>query len=512
MNQHLKHIVVLGGGSAGWLTASIIAAEHCCNSPNGVKITLIESPDVATVGVGEGTWPTMRQTLSRIGISEKIFFRECDASFKQGSQFRGWVNGSDTDAYYHPFVLPEGYFEANLHNYWRRQFRGASYADTFTSQTHLCKKGLAPKQMATPDYAAVVNYGYHLNVGKFGQLLQRHATSKLGVNHILDHVTGVNSADNGDIHSLSTHNHGELKADLFIDCSGSASLLLGKHYNIGWRDCRPYLFNDRAVATQVPYSDPEAPIASTTISTAQNEGWIWDIALPTRRGVGFVYASEFTSDDQAEQNLREHIERDTSENIFSSLNIKAIKFDPGHRHQFWHRNCIGVGMSAGFIEPLEASALVMVELAAEMIRDDLPTNREMMDYTARRFNEKFLYRWDRVIEFLKLHYVLSQRKGEYWNAHRNPESIPESLSEKLMLWKHRPPSELDFDRKGEVFPSASYQYVLYGMGFNTEPRSTYKVSDNDATIEKFIAMNRQKLTKYINALPSNRAMIKHLLR
>lgn len=512
MNHNLKHIVILGGGSAGWLTASIIAAEHCSNSASGVQVTLVESPDVATVGVGEGTWPTMRQTLRRIGISEKTFFRKCDASFKQGSCFRGWVNGADNDCYYHPFVLPEGYLDADLHGYWQRRCQDVSYADAFTAQTHLYRHHLAPKQMATPDYAAVVNYGYHLNVGKFGQLLQRHASANLGVRHVLDHVTAVNSHDNGDIRSLSTRDNGELEADLFIDCSGSASLLLGKHFGVGWRDCRPFLFNNRAVATQVPYSDPETPIASTTISTAQPEGWVWDIALPTRRGVGHVYSSDFTSDEQAEQCLRDYIARDLGEQKAESLSVKALKFEPGHRELFWHRNCVAVGMAAGFIEPLEASALVLVELAAEMIRDELPANRAMMDFVARGFNAKFLYRWERVIEFLKLHYVLSQREGEYWQAHRRPESIPDSLVDKLQLWRHRPPSEYDFDRKGEVFPSASYQYVLYGMGFNTEPRTTTKFADRDVVVERYLSDNKRKIDKYLNGLPSNRALISHMLR
>jgi flavin-dependent dehydrogenase len=510
MDQNLKRIVILGGGSAGWLTASIIAAEHCSASATGVQITLVESPDVATVGVGEGTWPTMRQTLRQIGIPEKTFFRECDASFKQGSRFCGWVNGTDNDIYYHPFVLPEGYLESDLHGYWQRHGQGISYADAFTAQTHLCERNLAPKQIATPDYAAVVNYGYHLNVGKFGQLLQRHATKHLGVNHILDHVTAVNSCDNGDIRSLNTRDNGELEADLFIDCSGSASMLLGQHFGIGWRDCRPFLFNDRALATQVPYRDPQQPIASATVSTAQPEGWIWDIALPTRRGVGHVYASNFTSDEQAERCLRNYIARDLSDKKAEQLNIKALKFDPGHRNIFWHRNCVAVGMAAGFIEPLEASALVLVELAAEMIRDELPRSREMMDYVARNFNNKFLYRWERVIDFLKLHYVLSQRENEYWQAHRQPDSIPDSLTQKLKLWRHRPPSEYDFDRKGEVFPSASYQYVLYGMGFHTEARATNKAADYDKIIERHLTENKRKLNKYITGLPSNRALISHL--
>ena len=511
-NKNCKHILILGGGSAGWLTASIIAAEHCSNSENGVQVTLVESPDVPTVGVGEGTWPTMRQTLRRIGLSELTFFRECDASFKQGTQFCQWVDGAEDDVFYHPFTLPEGYLETDLHGYWQRRGLATSYAETFSPQISVCERALAPKQLVTPDYAAVVNYGYHFNVGKFGQLLQRHATEKLGVKHVLDHVSGVNSFDNGDIRSLSTRSNGELEADLFIDCSGSASFLLGQHFGVAWRDCRPILLNDRAVATQVPYRDAQAPITSTTVSTAQTNGWIWDIALPTRRGVGHVYSSELTSREQAERDLRKYIARDLGQESAEELEVRALQFEPGYRAYFWHRNCVAVGMSGGFIEPLEASALVLVELAAEMIRDELPRNRAMMDFVAREFNEKFLYRWERVIDFLKLHYVLSRREGEYWEAQRHPDSIPESLAQKLQLWRHRPPSLYDFDRVGEVFPSASYQYVLYGMGFHTEPRATAKASERDDVIERYIEEARRKTDQYLQALPSNRALIAHYLR
>lgn len=511
-NKNCTHILILGGGSAGWLTASIIAAEHCSNSSEGVQITLVESPDVPTVGVGEGTWPTMRQTLRRIGLSEHTFFRECDASFKQGTQFCQWVDGAEDDVFYHPFTLPEGYLETDLHGYWQRRGLATSYAETFSPQISVCERALAPKQLVTPDYAAVVNYGYHFNVGKFGQLLQRHATEKLGVKHVLDHVSGVNSFDNGDIRSLSTRSNGELEADLFIDCSGSASFLLGQHFGVAWRDCRPILLNDRAVATQVPYRDAQAPITSTTVSTAQTNGWIWDIALPTRRGVGHVYSSELTSREQAERDLRKYIARDLGQESAEELEVRALQFEPGYRAYFWHRNCVAVGMSGGFIEPLEASALVLVELAAEMIRDELPRNRAMMDFVAREFNEKFLYRWERVIDFLKLHYVLSRREGEYWEAQRHPDSIPESLAQKLQLWRHRPPSLYDFDRVGEVFPSASYQYVLYGMGFHTEPRATAKASERDDVIERYIEEARRKTNQYLQALPSNRALIAHYLR
>ena len=150
---------------------------------------------------------------------------------------------------------------------------------------------------------------------------------------------------------------------------------------------------------------------------------------------------------------------------------RKLSFNPGYRETFWHRNCVAIGLSAGFIEPLEASALALVELSAAMLSDQMPATREAMDIVARRFNDSFTYRWERVIDFLKLHYVLTQRTDSaFWRDNCRAESIPDRLREQLTLWRHQPPSRYDFYRVEEVFPSASYQYVLYGMGFRPEPQ------------------------------------------
>ena len=261
MSKPLKNILVVGGGTAGWLTAAVLAAGHNARFESGVQVTLIESPDVSTIGVGEGTWPSMRDTLSRIGVSERDFIRECSASFKQGSKFVGWRTGDDGEFYYHPFSLPQGYLHANLVPYWQAEHPDTSFAAAFSSQEALCQLGKAPKQAETPEFAAVANYAYHLDAGKFATFLQQHCTQKLGVRHVLDHVAGVNSAENGDIASLSTRENGDIAADLFIDCTGVASLLLGKHYEVPFVSQKKILFNDRAIAMQVPYAADDDPIS-----------------------------------------------------------------------------------------------------------------------------------------------------------------------------------------------------------------------------------------------------------
>jgi tryptophan 7-halogenase len=506
----VNRIVVVGGGSAGWLTAGLLAAEHGGGPGQRVSVTLVESPDVRTIGVGEGTWPTMRSSLQKIGISETEFVRECAASFKQGTRFAGWVTGAEGDQYHHPFTAPAGYTGINLVPYWLPERDRVTFVNAVSPQGYVCDRALAPKQATTPEFAGVANYGYHLDAGKFAALLQRHCTSRLGVRHVLDHVTAVNGGTDEDVVSLGTARSGNIEGDLFIDCTGFAAVLLGKHYGIPYLDRGHVLFNDSALALQVPYAQQDGPIASQTISTARSAGWIWDIGLTTRRGIGYTYSSRHTTDAEAEAVLRSYVAQSGGD-CPTSLEPRKISFRPGHRAKFWHRNCVAIGMSAGFLEPLEASALVMIELGARMIGEELPAVRDEMDVVARRYNDRFLYRWERIIDFLKLHYVLSRRAGAYWTDSRAAESIPESLREYLQVWRHRVPWHNDFSQRDEVFSSASYQYVLYGMGFATSCRPG---APNDARAERarqLFAENREMAGRYLRNLPDHRALLTHIL-
>jgi tryptophan 7-halogenase len=285
VTQTVKAVVIVGGGTAGWLTAGIIAARHQARmKAGGLSVTLIESPDIKIIGVGEGTWPTMRSSLERMGVSETALFRECDAAFKQGGKFSGWTTGTQDDYYYHPLMIPQGFSQVNLVPHWVRAGRGRSFCDFVTPQGRLCDEGLAPKTITHAEYHALANYSYHLDAGKFAPFLAKHCTRKLGVRHALADVVQINQSDSGDIDGVLTKQAGEILGDLFIDCTGFQALLIGKTLGVGFKECRDVLFCDTALATQVPYQTPDAPMASQTISTAQEAGWTWDICLPTRRG------------------------------------------------------------------------------------------------------------------------------------------------------------------------------------------------------------------------------------
>lgn len=495
-----KRVVIVGGGTAGWLTAGLIASRHPRRDDSGISITLVESPDTPTIGVGEGTWPTLRETLDRIGIKEKDFIKRCDASFKQASRFDGWRNGKDS--YYHPFTPPPEEQAVDLYAAWQSLAPERDFADFMSPQVAACEKDLAPKAPGIEEYRGALNYAYHLDAGKFAELLREHCTEKLGVTHISAHVTDVEAADNGDIAAIETKQAGRIEGDLFVDCTGMRSLLIGDHFGIATKDVSDHLFNDRALVVQAPV-EPGSPIASQTIGTAHSAGWIWDIGLPTRRGIGFVYSSRYCDEEQAANGLDAYLKTSGSKSALKDLKSRTIPFSSGWKERFFERNCVAIGLSAGFVEPLEASAIVTIELAASYVADHFPADRNAMDVLAHRFNTAFSYRWQRIEDFLKLHYVLSEREEPYWVDNRDPKTMSETLARSLDFWKVSPPSLIDFPHAEEMFPAISYQYILYGMGFRTDLPKSYRAIKPERLMQdlRHVAQARDVFTR---ELPTNR--------
>jgi tryptophan 7-halogenase len=509
--EAVSRIVIVGGGTAGWIVAGVLAARYPRRGENGVAVTLIESRQQPPIGVGEGTWPTIRTTLKQIGLSETDFLRECEASFKQGSRFAGWVDGGASDEYWHPFTLPAGYIERNPAPHWLEGPREKSFGASVCFQSELCARGLAPKQITTPEYAGLANYAYHLDAGKFVPFLQKHCVEKLGVSHVCDEIVRVESDATGYISHLVTRSGNQLAGDLFIDCSGFASLLIGKHFEVPFVSQHDVLFVDRAWAVQVPYRDEEAPIVSTTLSTARSCGWVWDIGLLTRRGVGYVYSSNHASDESALAELQSYL-RERGEQS-AQLSFRNIRINSGYRRQYWTHNCVAVGLSAGFLEPLEASAIVMIELSAKSIANLLPSSRTAMQHAARLFNDTFRYRWERIVEFLKLHYVLSRRTDSpFWSDNRRAASIPERLRENLEYWRYHSPWHDDFLQREEVFSAASYQYVLYGMGFETQGAGWLSNDSEHALVLQSMSETARQAQALAAVLPTNRDLLTRVRR
>lgn len=498
--HNIEKIVIVGGGSAGWLSAGVIAATLRRRGLEHIGVTLVESPHIATIGVGEGTWPSMRSTLQTIGISETDFIRHCDAAFKQGTCFLNWRSGADGDQYVHPFTLPQNYHERNPVDDWALHGAGMRFSDAVSPQGRLAPLGFAPKSMVTPEYAFYLNYGYHLDAGKFAELLRDHCTSKLGVAHVLGEVQSLRTDEADFLRGLELGDGSFVAGDFFVDCTGMRSLLVEGHYGVPRISCRDVLFNDTALAAQVPYTDPDQAVASCTLSTAYGGGWVWDIGLSSRRGVGVVYSSAHEDDESAREMLDSYLAQSGAS---PNKEPRKISFDPGYRERFWVKNCVAVGMSSGFIEPLEASALVLVELSARCIAEDFPVTSDMLGPAERRFNQRFRQHWEVIIDFLKLHYVLSGRDEPYWRAHRDPASIPQSLQDRLSLWKQRAPWHQDAIAADDMFPPASFQYILYGMGFGVSASAAASGGENllrdvqqlTAKLERTLPVHRDLLNK-----------------
>lgn len=509
MHEATYRIVIVGGGTAGWITAGMIAAGSRRVADRELEVVLVESPDIPTIGVGEGTWPSMRRTLQAIGIAESDLLRESDASFKQGTQFFAWSGENAQHCYYHPFSLPAEYSSLNLARYWLEHGRQTPFADFVAPQPRVIAAGLAPKQQSTPDYAFNVNYAYHFDAGKFAKLLHRHAVSELGVTYVSRNVEGVERQPDGDIAAVLLDGGDKLHGDLFVDCTGPRALLIGQELGIDLVSVQACLLNDAAIAVQAPRAKVNEPIASATLATATETGWIWDIGLQTRRGIGHVYSSAHTDEASAIEVVRRYISRTSPDARLEELSYRQIRFEPGYRRAFWVKNCVAVGLSGGFVEPLEASALALVEQCASFISQQLPADREIMSAAARRFNDKIRYHWERIIEFLKLHYVLSGRDSRYWRDCREPASWPDSLRDKLALWQQQPPWHDDAPRVDELFPSASYQYVLYGMGFQPRYRPPFAADTEQekSRVDKVLHTNNEKARQLLRLLPANRELI-----
>lgn len=519
MAANNNHILIVGGGTAGWLSAAILAKNLNAKEDNGVKITLVESPNIPILGVGEGTWPNLRATLHKIGISETDFIRECDATFKQGAEFVNWKTtpvANEKHSYYHPLsTVSHSSYDFNLAPYWLQQNSETRlpYDRAVASQARICDAGLAPKQIVMPEYSAAQEYAYHLNANKFAALLKRHCTENLGVHFISANVTDIVLNDEAFITHVKTDHENidyqTINADFFVDCSGTKGLIIKETYHIGWHDISDVIFNDTALAVQVPYRDENKPISTHTIATAQDAGWIWDIGLQTRRGVGHVYSSKYTTEEKAKQQLIDYIGDDFTDDLM----IRKIPLHHGYHEKFWHKNSVAIGMSAGFVEPLEASAIFLFDAAANMLAAQFPRDKSQMAYAEQKFNQQLTMRMERTVEFIKLHYCISQRRdSQYWIDNCDSASIPEHLQQRLAFWQTQPPTKYDFDNAWEPFNLDSYLYVLYGLSFNTDVNQVAaKYTEIDKANQMFTHIDKTS-TLLIEKLPKQRELVEKVIK
>ena len=506
-----RDVLIVGGGTAGWITAGYLASVLGIRGGKGVGITLVESPEIGIIGVGEGTFPTIRRTLMRIGVPEERLIRECNATFKQGARFAHWrytpgqepVRGRDH--YLHSFAVTQARGGLDLLPYWLMGVAGdVNWDEVNTVQKIAADAHRAPKRIVDEDYMAPLNYAFHFDAAKLAELLKEHAIA-LGVRHMSDTIDQVHRGEDGSIDRLTSRNHGDLAADIYVDCTGFRAQLIGQAMGVPYKPCNDVLFCNKALAMQVPYERPDTPIPSYTISTAHEAGWTWDIGLDNRRGVGYVYSTDHTSDDRAEDILRAYVGPAAKD-----LTARALPFTAGFRETNWHRNCVAIGLSSGFFEPLEATGIVFSEVAAVMLANLFPWNGSH-ETSARQFNDMMLKRYRRALDFIKLHYCISERRdSDFWKDNVNVASIPDSLHELLDRWRFRPPGDIDTDPNIDIFPPDSWQYVLYGMGWKTD------LSERADTLRFYreaaqeFADIRQQAGNACRILPSNRELIEQV--
>lgn len=508
----IKNVLIVGGGTAGWLTAAFLARTlgTASGDPDSVQITVLESSEINIIGVGEGTFPSIKGTLAAIGLDEARFIRECNATFKQGVKFVDWVRtpgSSGRDHYFHPFNFPNQRSGVpDLLPYWLLGAAGKerALADAVTMQKTIADAARAPKRLADADFLGPMNYAYHFDAGRFATLLADHARS-LGVSHVTATVEHVELDEAGAIATVSTREAGKLGADLYIDCTGFHAALIGKALGSPFRSLEDTLFVDRALAIQVPYGHPDSTIPSYTISTAHEAGWTWDIGLQQRRGVGYVYSSRHTDDSRAEQILRNYIGPASD-----ALSARLLKLKLGYRDVQWIKNCVAVGLSGGFLEPLESSGIGLIETAAYLIGFLFPHDGNLAP-AAKAFNEFMRGRYERIVDFIKMHYCLTQRTdSKFWIDNADPVSIPQTLRDKLDMWRCRPPHRLDFITDLEMYPPASWQFVLYGMEYQTELTHSAAAYPHMELARKEFVMIQQMAVRALSDLPSHRSLVEHM--
>lgn len=508
----ISKILIVGGGTAGWLTAGFMARTLGISNKQGaqnIQITVVESPEIGIIGVGEGTFPSIRGTLSVLGIDEARFVRECNATFKQGIQFVDWVRPKGAPGmnhYFHPFSMPSQRAGGpELLPYWLQGAagKGVPFAQAATMQKTVADAARGPKRFNDGEFLGPMNYAYHFDAGRFAVLLCEHAKS-MGVAHVSATVEQVLLDEDGAISSVVTREVGALSADLYIDCTGFRATLIGAALGSPFRNINDTLFVDRALALQVPYPQADTPIPSYTISTAQEAGWIWDIGLQQRRGIGHVYSSRHTDDTRAEQVLRNYIGA-----AGDGLTPRALKLKVGYRETQWVKNCVAVGLSGGFLEPLEASGIGLIEIAAYLVSYLFPYNGDMMP-VAKTFNQQMKARYENIVDFVKLHYSLTQRTDTaFWRDNIDPTSMPQTLLDRLAMWRDRAPHRLDFITDLEMYPPSSWQYVLYGMEFKTTSHANARSHPRYAEAQREFQMIAQMAQHAMGDLPSHRALVEH---
>lgn len=481
MTPNIESIVIVGGGSAGWMTASYLRRAL----EDNVKISLVESGNISTVGVGEATFSTIKLFFDFLGLDEREWMPQCNASYKLAIKFVNW--NAEQRHFYHPFQRYENIDGFNVAEWWLKLGRDEdldSFDYSCFTVPAMCDQRRSPRffdgrvfdckveQYFAPDHSFQKNmladlriqypYAYHFNASLLADFLKDYAV-KSGVQRILDDVMEVKLAADGSISHLVTKENGNISGDLFIDCTGFRGLLINQALEEPFISFSDALLCDRAVAMQIPKDIAKEGINPYTTATALNSGWVWNIPLYGRDGTGYVYSSAFISQEEAEREFRAHL-GGASENC----GTLHIKMRIGRNRNSWVKNCIAIGLSSGFVEPLESTGIFFIQHGIEELIGHFPS-RLRNDEVIKSYNKAVADCIDGVKDFLTLHYYASSRSDTpFWRATKQDIVIHESLRERMKLWEARLPNNRNINPNYHGFESYSYSVMLLGLGYRPQ--------------------------------------------
>ena len=487
----VRRVVIVGGGTAGWMAALTLARSLISR---GVAITLLESPTVGIIGVGEGSTPWLRGFFDSLGIEEAEWMPACDATYKCGITFDEWSTKPGFESYFHPFasMLDNLTMTQFVHNVDAR-VRGAdleTHPERFFIAARLAARKLAPKPVE--NFPFDIWHGYHFDAALLGQFLQSKALER-GVRYQVCHVTHATVDEQGNITAVHTREGEAISADLFVDCSGFAGLLIDQALKTPFVRFASNLYNDAAVAIPSPMGES---IPSETVSTALKHGWAWKIPLTSRYGNGYVYSSRYCSAEQAEFELRERLgllEADTP--------ARHLKMKVGRVTRHWNGNCVAVGLSQGFIEPLEATALLFVQQTAASLVEYLERG-DLSEAAHERFNQQVNEHFEGTRDYIVTHYKTSTRLDtEYWRDNAANLNISEPLKQLYSLWMSGKSIAPGVRQQaiGKGYPVFSWYSIMAGMGIfpdgkDLRPPSAaearYSMAEIDNLIERSAANYR----------------------
>ena len=484
MNEPPQRLVVLGGGTAGWMAAMLF---HHRWGPAGTRVSLVESKDIGIVGVGEGSTPQMKAFFDTMGIAESEWMPRCNATYKTGIEFVGWSDRPGFETYFHPFPTAlDGHTAPTFFHHARLRRTGRdvpAHPDPWFVPTALAHRRKAP--IAPANFPFATGYGYHFDAYLVGDYLREVAVARR-IERIEATIASVDLDAKGDIAALVAACGRRIEGDFFIDASGFRAALIERALGEPHIDFGNNLFNDSAVVmpTPVPAEGPEV----ATRATAMSAGWAWHIPLTNRSGNGYVYSSRYIAAETAEAELRAHI------GAGDEIQARHLKMRVGRIERSWVGNCLAVGLAQGFIEPLEATALHIVMATVEGFLDRVATDG-MTDEARAEFNAAIAWRYEGIRDYIVCHYRAAQRRDtDYWRDATSHSELSDSLKSIFTCWFTGADLEEEIARQdiAACYNTISWHCLLAGYGNYPDPAKlvdpapTTRVADM-GEVERFVA-------------------------